>query len=65
MASDRSGKVRRLYEAQRRFGLGTSRITYVVDSAGVIRSAYHNEITAAGHVRNALQTLEAIRVEQA
>ena len=65
LASDRSGEVRRLYDVRRRFGLGTSRFTYVVDEAGVIRSVYHNEFVMRSHVRNALETLEALRNGQA
>ena len=61
LASDESGQVRKLYDVQRRFGLGTSRFTYVVDSHGVIRSVYHNELLVGSHVQNALKTLEQIR----
>lgn len=65
LASDPAGEVRRLYDVQRRFGLGTSRFTYIVDEAGVIRSAYHNEFVMTSHARNALRTLEALRNGQA
>ena len=61
LASDESGKVRKLYDVQRRFGLGTSRFTYVVDPAGFIRSVYHNELLVGSHVQNALRTLEGLR----
>lgn len=60
LASDCSGEVRRLYDVRRRFGLGTSRFTYVVDDAGMIRSVYHNEFVMKSHVQNALATLEAL-----
>ncbi len=61
LASDRSGEVRRLYDVRRRFGLGTSRFTYVVDHAGVIRSVYHNEFVMKSHARSTLEALEALR----
>ena len=61
LASDPDGAVRRLYDVQRRFGLGTSRFTYVVDGAGVIRSVHHNEFAMGSHARSALRTLEALR----
>ncbi len=61
LASDRSGEVRRLYDVERRFGLGTSRFTYVVDDAGVIRSVHHNEFLMKSHARSALEALEALR----
>ena len=60
LASDSSGEVRRLYDVRRRFGLGTSRFTYVVDTAGVIRSVYHNEFEMESHARSALEALEAL-----
>ncbi len=53
--------MRKLYDVQRRFGLGTSRFTYVVDRAGVIRSVYHNEFLVGNHVHSALKTLEELR----
>ena len=65
LASDRSGEVRRLYDVRRRFGLGTSRYTDVVDAAGVIRSVYHNEFGMKSHARSALEALEALRDGQA
>ena len=65
LASDRSGAVRRLYDVRRRFGLGTSRFTYVVDGAGVIRGVHHNEFVMKSHARSALETLEVLRNGQA
>ena len=64
LGSDTTGRVRRLYDVQRRFKLGTSRITYVIDGKGIIRDVYHNEIAMASHVRRALEavsTLQEIR----
>ena len=61
LASDSSGEVRRLYDVRRRFGLGTSRFTYVVDDAGVIQGVHHNEFVMRSHARSALRTLEALR----
>ena len=52
--------MRRLYDVRRRFGLGTSRFTYVVDDAGVIRNVYHNEFVMKSHAQSALMTLETL-----
>ena len=60
MGSDTKGKIRKLYDAERLFGLITSRITYVIDGDGVIRGAFHSEFMISGHIQNALQTLESI-----
>ena len=60
LASDSGKEVRRLYDVERRFGLGTSRVTYVIDRMGVIRGAFHNEIIMGSHVWNALGTLQSL-----
>ena len=60
MGSDAKGKIRRLYDVKRRFGLGTSRVTYVIDGDGVIRGAFHNEILVSSHIQSALRTLESL-----
>ena len=61
LGSDGQREIRRLYDVERRFGLGTSRVTYVIDGAGVIRGVFHNEIVMGSHVQNALSTLESLR----
>ena len=60
LGSDKAGEIRRLYDVRRRFGLGTSRVTYVIDGDGVIRSAFHNEVVMGGHIQSALRTLEGL-----
>ena len=58
MGSDAKGKIRRLYGAEKWFGLFTSRVTYVIDGEGTIRGAFHSEFLVTSHIQNALQTLE-------
>lgn len=60
LGSDASGEIRRLYDVRRRFGLGTSRVTYIIDTEGIIRGAFHDEIRMRSHVQNTLRTLESI-----
>ena len=60
LGSDASREIRRLYDVQRRFGLGTSRVTCVIDGQGAIRGVFHNEIIMGSHVQNALKTLESL-----
>ena len=60
LVTDASGKIRRLYDVRRRFGLGTSRVTYVIDRQGIIRGAFHHEVSMAGHIRDTLDTLTVI-----
>ena len=45
---------------RRRFGLGTSRVTYVIDAEGVVRGAFHNEFQMNSHIRYVLKTLKDI-----
>ncbi len=63
LAADPDGAVRRLYDAERKFGLGTSRVTYVIDREGIVRGAFHNELLMGSHARNALKALAAIGAE--
>ena len=51
----------RLYGVRRRFGLGTSRCTYVIDKLGIIRRVVHNELAMSSHVKAALKTLDALQ----
>ena len=60
LGSDASGEIRRLYNVRRRFGLGTSRVTYVIDDEGIITGVFHNEIAMSAHARNALAALEEL-----
>ena len=60
LISDSKANVARLYDVRRRFGLGTSRVTYIVDKEGVIRDVYHNELFTSKHARRALQRVDAV-----
>ena len=60
MISDSGGGIARLYDVRRWFGLGTSRVTYLIDKDGLIRDVHHNELFAAGHARRALAKMDAI-----
>ena len=60
LVSDSGRVVARMYNVRRRFGLGTSRVTYVIDREGVIRDVHHNELFTAVHARRALQKVNAV-----
>ena len=60
LGSDAAGEIRRLYDVRRRFGLGTSRVTYVIDAEGVIRSVLHNEVVMSHHIESSLRTLQSL-----
>ena len=59
LVSDPGRNIARLYDVRRRFGLGTSRVTYLIDKDGLIRDVHHSELFTAGHARRALATMEA------
>ena len=60
LGSDKAGEIRRLYDVRRRFGLGTSRVTYVIDAEGIVRGAFHNEVLMGSHIENAMKTLQGL-----
>ena len=60
LGSDETRLVRKLYDVERRFSLGTSRVTYVIDAEGVIQGVYHNEFVMSAHSRSALGALEEL-----
>ena len=60
LVSDRGGKVARLFDVRRRFGFGTSRATYVIDTEGVVRDAYHNELSMWRHAHRALAWVKSV-----
>ena len=63
LVSDSKRNVARLYDVRRRFGLGTSRATYVIDGDGVVRDAHHNELSMSRHARRALSRVQAGELE--
>ena len=61
LVSDRRGRVARMFDVRRRFGLGTSRATFVIDAEGVIRDAYHNELSMWRHAHRALASVKSVQ----
>lgn len=59
-ASDLNGEIRKLYDVQRKFNLGTSRVTYVIDTNGIIKNVIHNEIVMNIHVKDSVKTLREL-----
>ena len=41
-----------------------SRVTYLIDSDGVIRNVYHHEFRISRHVNNVLKGLEALSKQE-
>ena len=61
LAADPGHAVARAYDTRRRFNLGTSRVTYVIDKQGVVRAAFHSEVSMDSHTVKALEALSALQ----
>ena len=60
LLSDEGGKVRRLYGVPYSLGLFPGRVTYVIDTEGVIRHVFSSQLGATNHVKEAFEALHSI-----
>lgn len=63
LLSDSGGKVRKLYGVQASLGMLPGRVTYVIDSKGVIRHIFSSQLSPRKHVSEAVRILRAIKEE--
>jgi peroxiredoxin Q/BCP len=63
--SDDGGKVRRLYGVPSSMGLVPGRVTYVIDTDGVVRHIFNSQLNPGKHVEEAMKVLKGIRSERA
>jgi peroxiredoxin Q/BCP len=61
LLSDRGGKVRKLYGVPATLGLIPGRVTFVIDTGGVVRHVFNSQAQAAKHVEESLATLRNAR----
>jgi peroxiredoxin Q/BCP len=61
LVSDEGGRVRKLYGVKSTLGLIPGRVTYVIDSKGIIRHVFDSQLNPAKHVREALEVLARLR----
>ena len=62
LVSDPDRALAKAFGITRAFGLGARRVTFVIDSAGVVHTALHSELSMTAHldgVRSALAALAA------
>ena len=62
LLSDYRGEVRKLYGVPSTLGVLPGRVTYVIDSQGVVRHIFNSQFNAAKHVEEAVKVLKSIRV---
>lgn len=55
LLSDKGGEVRKLWRVPSTLGVLPGRVTYVLDSGGVVRHAYSAQLEAAKHATTALE----------
>lgn len=61
--SDQGGRVRKLYGVPSTFGLLPGRVTYIIDTKGVVRHVFSSQMNPAKHVEEAMKVLEEISGE--
>ncbi|MDJ0733419.1 MAG: peroxiredoxin [Nostocaceae cyanobacterium] len=60
LLSDKGDQVRKLYGATAAFGLFPGRVTYVIDSEGVVQYVFDSMFNFKGHVEETLKTLQSL-----
>jgi peroxiredoxin Q/BCP len=61
LLSDRQGLVRKTYGIPATLGLIPGRVTFVIDTTGVVRHVFNSQAQATRHVGEALETLRKLR----
>ena len=61
LLSDRGGVVRELYGVEKTLGILPGRVTFVIDTAGVVRHVYSSQLRATRHTREALDVVDTLR----
>lgn len=61
LLSDRGGVVRELYGVEKTLGIFPGRVTFVIDTAGVVRHVYSSQLRATRHTREALEAVDDLR----
>jgi thioredoxin-dependent peroxiredoxin len=57
LASDADGSLRKLFGVPKTLGLLPGRVTYVIDKQGIVQLVFNAQLTADGHVQEALKAL--------
>jgi thioredoxin-dependent peroxiredoxin len=60
LLSDPGGRVRKLYGVPSTLGVLPGRVTYIIDSHGVVRHIFNSQFNATKHVEEAIKVLRSI-----
>lgn len=61
LLSDRGGELRRQFGVPKTLGLIEGRVTYVIDSQGLVRHIFNSQLRTRKHVEEALRLVRALR----
>ena len=61
LLSDRGGTVRELYGVEKTLGILPGRVTFVIDTSGVVRHVYSSQLRATRHSQEALEAVDELR----
>lgn len=61
LLSDRAGELRRRFGVPKTLGLIDGRVTYVIDSQGIIRHIFSSQLRTRNHVEEALRLVRSLR----
>jgi thioredoxin-dependent peroxiredoxin len=62
--SDDGGRVRKLYGVPSTLGILPGRVTYIIDTKGMVRHVFNSQTNPARHVEEAMKVLKAIGEER-
>jgi peroxiredoxin Q/BCP len=60
LAADKGGAVRAAYGVPTTLGVLPGRVTYVIDTAGVVRHVFNSQVQFGGHVERALAVVREL-----
>ncbi len=60
LLSDRGGAVREQYGVEKTLGILPGRVTFVIDTAGVVRHVYSSQLRATQHTQEALEVVDTL-----
>lgn len=61
LLSDETGSVRELYGVPKTLGILPGRVTYIIDSEGIVRHVFSSQLDYRKHVEEALETLKKLK----
>lgn len=60
LLSDRGGELRKRFGVPRTLGFIDGRVTYVIDSKGIVRHVFNSQLRTRQHVEKALEAVRAL-----